>query len=109
MKRRAKIKTAPCTSPPAKKFAFRTPIPPRSIVRVKAAPRSPWHKEMGALFRIGYYSAQDGLDCIWLVDAQGEYCQTLDHDFLHKFFEIVSVSKERSLYGKKRPPLGALK
>jgi hypothetical protein len=104
MKRRAKNKISPFTSPPSKKYPFRTPIPPRSIVRVKAALRSPWRKEIGRLFRIGYYSVQDGLDCIWLVDAQGEYCQTLDHDFLHKFFEIVNISNERSLCRRNRRP-----
>jgi hypothetical protein len=50
----------------------------------------------------------DGLDCIWLVNEQGEYEQTIDHDFLTKFFEIESVSRERSLYGKNRPPLRAI-
>jgi len=45
----------------------------------------------------------DGLDCIWLVDDYGKYEQTVDHDFLMKHFEIESVSKERSLYGRNRP------
>jgi hypothetical protein len=104
MKRRAKH-TASFTSRPAKKYAFRTLIPPRSTVRVKDVPRSPWRKEIGKLFRIGYYSKMDGLDCIWLVDAKGEYCQTLDHDFLDRFFDIVAISNERSLYGRSRSAL----
>jgi hypothetical protein len=45
----------------------------------------------------------DGLDCIWLVNDKGEYEQTLDHEWLARFFEIESVSKERSLYGRNRP------
>ena len=27
---------------------------------------------IGRRFRIGYYSRQDGLDCIWLVNEKGE-------------------------------------
>jgi hypothetical protein len=61
-----------------------------STVRVKDVPRSPWRKEIGKLFRIGYYSKMDGLDCIGLVDARGEYCQTLDRDFLDKFLDILT-------------------
>ncbi len=45
----------------------------------------------------------DGLDCIWLVDETGSYDQTIDHECLNKFFEIRSVAKERSLYGRGRP------
>ena len=52
---------------------------------------------------IGYYSKADGLDCIWLVNDEGEYEQTVDHEFLRKYFEIENVSSERSLYGKDRP------
>ena len=98
----------PFTSRPQKKYPFRTPIPPRSIVRVNAAPRNPWRKEIGKRFRIGYYSRKDGLDCIWLVDEEGGCDQTIDHEFLSKFFEIESISKERSLYGVNRPPLKPL-
>jgi hypothetical protein len=45
----------------------------------------------------------DGLDCIWLVDDTGSYDQTIDHECLNKFFEIRSIAKERSLYGRGRP------
>ncbi len=45
----------------------------------------------------------DGLDCIWLVNEQGKYEQTIDHAFLNKHFLIETVSKERSLYGRNRP------
>jgi len=61
------------------------------------------------VFRIGYYSKMDGLDCIWLVDERGKVDQTLDHDYLNKFFDILYVSKERSLYGRGRPFFGRLK
>lgn len=52
---------------------------------------------IGRRFRIGYYSWQDDLDCIWLVNDEGKYERTVDHDFLNKFFEIKALSKERSL------------
>lgn len=51
----------------------------------------------------------DGLDCIWLVDNDGKYEQALNHDYLNKFFEIESISKERSLYGRNRPQFAAMK
>jgi hypothetical protein len=109
--KRRKINGArvPFTLRPRKKYPFRTPIPPCSIVRVKAAPRNPWRKELGRRFRIGYYSWMDGLDCIWLVNNDGKYEQTLDHAYLYKFFEIEKVSKERSLYGRNRPQFEPMK
>jgi hypothetical protein len=100
---------APYTRRPRKKYSFRTPIPPCSVVRVKAAPRNPWRKDVGRRFRIGYYSRKDGLDCIWLVNNHGKYEQTLDHDYLYKFFEVESVSKERSLYGRNRQSFEPMK
>jgi hypothetical protein len=75
------------------------------VVRVKDSPTKKWEGNTGKRFRVGYYSWQDGLDCIWLVNDNGKYEQAVDHDFLHKFFEIELLSKERSLYGRNRPPL----
>jgi hypothetical protein len=43
------------------------------------------------------------------VDQTGQYRETLDHDYIDKFFEIRSISRERSLYGRGRPPFGPLK
>ena len=94
---------------PKEKQGFRKPIPPCSVVRVKASPTPTWRQNIGRRFRIGYYSKADGLDCIWLVNEKGEYEQTIDHEFLLKFFEIETVSKERSLHGKGRPPFRAMK
>jgi hypothetical protein len=105
--RRRRKPLMPHTTKPTKKFPF--PIPPRSIVAVKDVPRSPWAKKIGRAFRIGYYSRTDGLDCIWLIDENGQYRETLDHDYLDKFFEIRSISKEHSLYGLGRPPFPPLK
>jgi len=50
----------------------------------------------------------DGLDCIWLVDETGRYDQTVDHECLNKFFEIQSIAKERSFYGRGRPQFSPL-
>jgi hypothetical protein len=93
----------PFTREPRKKYPFRTPIPPCSVVSVKTSPSKTWRKNIGRRFRVGYYNWRDGLDCIWLVNEEGEYEQTIDHDFLQKHFEIESISKERSLYGRNRP------
>ena len=62
-------------------------------------------RRLGKVFRIGYYGRRDGLDCIWLVNSDGVYEQTLDHDFLFKHYEIVMLSDESSLYGVRRPKL----
>jgi hypothetical protein len=93
---------------PKNKYPFPTPIPPRAVVRVKGSPTKKWKSNIGKRFRVDYYSPQEGLDCIWLMDDDGEYQETVDHEFLYKFFEIELLSKERSLYGKNRPRLGPI-
>jgi hypothetical protein len=106
--KRRKLKNGalvPFSLRPKKKYPFPTPIPPGTVVRVKDSPTKKWEGNIGKRFRVGYYSWQDGLDCIWLVNDDGKYEQTVDHEFLHKFFEIELLSKERSLYGKNRPRL----
>jgi hypothetical protein len=54
---------------------------------------------------VGYYSRQDGLDCIWLVNESGEYQETVDHDYLFKYFDVIQVSDEKSLYGARKPQI----
>jgi hypothetical protein len=78
-------------------------------VRIKAAPWNPLRKEVGRRFRIGYYSWMDGVDCIWLVNDEGKYERTIDHDFLQEYFEIEILSKEKSLYGRNRPQFQPIK
>jgi hypothetical protein len=109
--KRRKINGAwiPFTLRPRKKYPFPTPIRPCSVVRVARSSSRRWLKNVGRRFRIGYYSWMDGLDCIWLVNDEGKYEQTIDHDFLQKYFEVETVSKERSLYGRNRPQLGRMK
>lgn len=44
---------------------------------------------------MGYYNPKDGLDCIWLVNEDGEYEQTADRKFLLKYFDIERLSREK--------------
>lgn len=86
------------------------PIPPRSVVRVGATDRSlgSLNRDKGRVFRIGYYGKMDGLDCIWLVNEDGEYEQTVDHKCLFRYFDIIVLSDETDLYGLQRiqlPPI----
>jgi hypothetical protein len=108
MKKNAKLKL-PLTRKPQKKYSFPVPIPPCSVISVKGKSRSAWADEVGRIFRVGYYSKMDGLDCIWLVNENGKYDQTIDHECLNKFFDIQSISKERSLYGRGRPQFPPMK
>lgn len=64
--------------------------------------------EIGDSFRIGYYSKQDGPNCVWLVDAKGEYVQTWDQKSILDYFEIVERSNETDTYGAYRSAIGAL-
>jgi hypothetical protein len=83
-------------------------IPPRSRLRlVKADRHTPlWRKDVGRRFRVGYYSRKDGLDCIWLVNEDGEYEQTVDRNSLLEYFEVERLSHEKNVFGvgKDRSP-----
>jgi hypothetical protein len=86
-------------------------IPPRSVVILASVDRktSPdWIADRGQMFRIGYYNPTDGLDCIWLVNDDGEYEQTTDRQTLLNHFVILKLSNEQDLYGTRRPPLKPL-
>jgi hypothetical protein len=93
---------------PKKRYPFPTPIPPCTVLRAKGSPSKKWKWNIGKRFRVGYYSWMDGLDCIWLVNDDGKYQETIDHECLRKYFEIELLSKERSLYGKNRPRLAPI-
>jgi hypothetical protein len=86
-------------------------IPPRSRVRLlRTDNRTPeWKRDIGRQFRVGYYSRKDGLDCIWLVNEDGEYEQTTDRKFLLKYFEIEYLSQEKNLFGRGGPRLRAIR
>ena len=83
------------------------PIGPKSVIRLARCDRHTpaWKKAIGRIFRVGYYSRRDGLDCIWLVNERGEYEQATDHDFLFKYFDIIQLSEEKNLYGRRKPIL----
>jgi ribosomal protein S16 len=79
-------------------------IPPRSIVKLLAR----WGKDHGRVFRIGYYNPQDGLNCVWLVNARGEYEQTADQRSIRRSFEVLELSDETDFFGVDRNQLGPL-
>jgi len=83
-------------------------IPPRTVVEQIYRPGMPrrWRTRLGRRFRIGYYSRQDGLETIWLVDDDGAYCESTDRDYLLRYFRVVSLSKEADYFGVERRPLG---
>lgn len=79
-------------------------IPPRSVVRLNAA----WGSDQGRVFRIGYYSRMDGLNCVWLVNEAGTYEQTTNQRSIREDFTVVERSEETDHYGANREPLEAL-
>lgn len=86
-------------------------IPPRSRVRLVRADRTTpsWEEQIGRRFRIGYYSRQDGLSCIWLVSEGGTYEQTTDRESLLRYFEVERLTEERDYYGVHKRKLGPIK
>lgn len=87
-----------------------TPIPPLSVVRFAyKGSRPSFRKLRGRVFRVGYYSRVDGLDCIWLVNDQGHYEQTVDHEFLYRYFGIIHFTDHRNWYGRGRPKISPIR
>jgi hypothetical protein len=87
-------------------------IPPGSLVilaKIDARKSPDWATDGGRIFRIGYYNPNDGLDCIWLVNADGEYEQTVDRKGLLDHFFPPQLSDESDLYGRHRKPLKAMR
>ena len=80
------------------------PIAPHSVVRLaRADGKTPgWRNQVGRVFRIGYYSRQDGLDCVWLVDDTGKYEQATDHEFLYRYFDVIHFAHGTNWYGRGR-------
>jgi hypothetical protein len=83
-------------------------IPPLSLVRVvKVTAEEPdWTGYEGRVFRIGYYRKNDGLDCVWLVDDEGEYSETVDQEMIRTHFAVLQLSDESDLFGADRPVIG---
>ena len=67
-----------------------------------------WKKSLNAIYQVGYYSRRDGADCIWLVNESGEYQETVDHDYLFKYFDIIQISDEKNLTAQRGPQLSRL-
>lgn len=85
-------------------------IPPESIIEIKRADnKTPlWKDRIGVQYRMGYYSSQDGLDCIWLVGEQGNYMGTTDRKFLTKYFKIIRLSFIDDHFGNNQNPPGPI-
>jgi hypothetical protein len=83
-------------------------IPPLSVVKIaKVTRQTPaWKNRKGKIYRVGYYSKQDGLDCVWLVDDDGKYCEAVDQAMIKTHFEVLELSEETDLFGDDRPILG---
>jgi hypothetical protein len=76
-------------------------IPPRTIVKLL----SEWGNNRGRIFRIGYYSPQDDLNVVWLVNETGEYERTTDQASIKVDFEVLKRSDETDWFGKDREVL----
>jgi hypothetical protein len=83
-------------------------IPPLSLVKVvKVTSQEPaWAGYEGRVFRIGYYRPQDGLDCVWLVEDDGDYSETVDQEMIRTHFEVLHRNDESDLFGLDRPVIG---
>lgn len=79
-------------------------IPPRSVVKLLAN----WGNDQGRVFRIGYYSRMDGLNCVWLVNEDGKYEQATDQKSIRENFEILERTEDTDHYGLNREPLGPI-
>jgi hypothetical protein len=79
-------------------------VSPLTVVKLLAS----WGNDQGRVFRVGYYSRQDGLNCVWLVNDKGEYEQTTDQHSIERDFEILKQSDELDLFGANRQIIGKL-
>ena len=83
-------------------------IPPLSLVQIlKVTANEPdWEGREGRIFRIGYYRENDGLDCVWLVEDDGDYGETVDQEMIRTHFKVLQLSDETDLFGVDRPVIG---
>jgi hypothetical protein len=91
----------------SKNVETKNPIAPQSVIRLADTGRKSrwWRDNIGRTFRVGYYSRQDGLDCIWIVNDDGQYEQTIDHEFLYKYFDVIHQPNDTNWYGRRRSKL----
>jgi hypothetical protein len=80
------------------------PISPLSVVRLARSDRETpsWRHQVGRVFRVGYYSRADGLDCVWLVNDEGKYEQATNHEFLYRYFDVIHFTDDINWYGRRR-------
>lgn len=85
-------------------------IPPLSEVKIIHVPEDQpdWVGQEGRLFRVGYYRKHDGLDRVWLVDDEGNYCKTVDQKMIKTHFEVESESTVTDLFGLNSPVIQAI-
>jgi len=85
-------------------------LPPASILRLKVAPPEGdlWHDKLGRYCRVGFYNQADGDEVVWLVNEDGEYCETTDLGDIEEYFEVVEISDVRDYYGDISTPLAAI-
>jgi hypothetical protein len=57
--------------------------------------------QIGQHFRVGYYTPNDGLETIWIVDERGRYIGTIERRRLRSYFRIRKLSKEFDYCGVK--------
>lgn len=88
--------------------SFPAIITPLSLVQVfrVTANQPDWEGYEGRIFRIGYYRRNDGLDCVWLVDDEGDYGETVDQEMIRTHFKVLQLSDETDLFGADRPAIG---
>lgn len=73
------------------------------MVRLVYADRhTGWQSQIGRIYRIGYYSPNDGLQTVWLVDDDGEYNETCPQYWLRRYFKIERLSTETDFWGQRR-------
>jgi len=86
----------------------KSPIPPRSLVTIRDSADPNTRDLVGQVLRIGYYSRQDGLECVWLVDKDGKYFCTWEQSNIYDDFKILELSDETDCYGADREILGPI-
>ena len=81
-------------------------MPESKIKLVRLWPHAARTHKRGEVWEVGYYCKSCGLNTIWLVNKNGKYAWTIDHEFLRKYFEVIEKSKIRNLY---KPPRTSIK
>ena len=86
-------------------------LPPLTLLKLKTAVKLMGGQvlikdQVGQIFRIGYYSPNDGLEIVWIVNEDGNYIGTITQDRLRKYFRVIKISDELNYCGL--PPIPTL-